>query len=44
VKTLRDEYGAGFAKGIRSDAKLETVRERTGHSLSQLVKDISKNK
>jgi hypothetical protein len=38
VKTLREEYGADFAKGYRSDTKLETVREDTGKSLSDLVK------
>lgn len=44
VKTLRQEYGDHFADGIRSDAKLETVRERTGKSLHQLVKDMPKKK
>lgn len=38
VKTLREEYGPGFAKGVRSDATLETVRERTGKSLSEILK------
>ena len=38
VSTLRDEYGAGFAAGYRSDTKLQTVREREGKSLHQLVK------
>jgi hypothetical protein len=38
VATLRKEYGPDFAKGFRSDAKLETVREDTGKSLSELVK------
>ena len=38
VKTLRQEYGDHFAKGYRSDTKLETVREDTGKSLSELVK------
>jgi len=38
VKTLRQEYGDNFAKGYRSDTKLETVREDTGKSLSELVK------
>jgi len=37
VRTLRDTYGQDFAAGFRSDAKLETVRERTGRSLSELV-------
>ncbi len=30
VGTLRDEYGADFAKGYRSDANLGTVLEREG--------------
>jgi len=38
VKTLRDEYGSHVAPGYRSDTKLETVREDTGKSLSQIVK------
>ncbi len=37
VRTLRETYGQDFAPGFRSDAKLETVRERTGRSLSELV-------
>jgi hypothetical protein len=35
---LRQEYGEDFAKGYRSDTKLETVRQDTGKSLSELVK------
>jgi hypothetical protein len=38
VRTLRETYGPDFAPGVRSDAKLETVRERTGKSLSELVR------
>ena len=38
VRTLRQEYGDGFASGYRSDTKLETVRENTGKSLSQIIK------
>lgn len=38
VRTLRKEYGAGFAEGFRADAKLDTVRESEGLSLHQLVK------
>ena len=38
VRTLRKEYGPDFAEGYRSDTKLETVREDTGKSLSELVK------
>jgi hypothetical protein len=39
VGTLRDEYGAGFAPGVRSDTRLDTLRERTGQSLSQMLKN-----
>ena len=39
VRTLRREYGDGFAEGYRSDTKLETVREDTGKSLSEIVKN-----
>jgi hypothetical protein len=39
VGTLRDEYGADFLKGYRSDAKLGTVLARDGvESLSDLLK------
>lgn len=39
VHTLRDTYGEGFAAGVRGDAHLRTVLDRTGaSSLSQLVK------
>ena len=38
VGTLRQEYGDSFAKGYRSDTKLQTVREDTGKSLSEIVK------
>lgn len=39
VRTLRQEYGEDFAKGIRSDATLGTVLERSGaESLSELLK------
>jgi hypothetical protein len=37
VRTLRETYGEDFAPGVRSDTKLETLRERTGKSLSELV-------
>jgi hypothetical protein len=42
VDTLRQEYGSDFAKGYRSDTKLGTVRDDTGKSLHQLVKDTKK--
>ena len=39
VRTLRQTYGDGFAPGVRSDMKLDTLLDRTGgKSLSQLVK------
>jgi hypothetical protein len=39
VGTLRKEYGEEFAKGIRSDATLGTVLERSGaQSLSDYLK------
>lgn len=38
VKTLRHQYGDHVAEGYRSDTKLETVREDTGKSLSQIIK------
>jgi hypothetical protein len=40
VSTLRREYGQEFAPGFRADAKLRTVRERTGKSLTELVRDM----
>lgn len=39
VSTLRETYGSDFLQEWRSDAHLETVREVTGKSLSQLVED-----
>lgn len=40
VRTLRETYGPNFAPGVRSDARLDTLRERSGgESLSRLVKD-----
>jgi hypothetical protein len=38
VRTLRQEYGPHFAEGYRSDTRLQTVRESTGRSLSELVR------
>ncbi len=39
VGTLRQTYGADFAKGYRSDAKLGTVLEGEGaDTLSELLK------
>jgi hypothetical protein len=42
VGTLRQEYGDSFATDYRSDTKLGTVRDGTGKSLHQLVKDMKK--
>jgi hypothetical protein len=39
VGTLRETYGADFARGYRSDAKLGTVLENErAHTLSELLK------
>ena len=39
VRTLRETYGPEFAKGVRGDARLDTLRERaSGQSLSKIVK------
>jgi hypothetical protein len=39
VGTLREEYGDNFAKGTRSDARLDTLLDKTGaKSLSELLK------
>lgn len=39
VRTLREEYGEGVAKGYRADAKLGTVLDKEGlASLDQLLK------
>jgi hypothetical protein len=39
VRTLRKTYGPEFAPSVRSDMRLDTLRERTGRSLSKLLKD-----
>jgi hypothetical protein len=45
IKTLRKTYGEDFAPGIRGDARLDTLRERSGgESLSKLVKDSLRGK
>jgi hypothetical protein len=39
IGKLRETYGNGFAPGVRSDMKLDTLLGRTGaRSLSQLLK------
>jgi len=39
VRTLRETYGPNFAPGVRSDARLDTLRERAGgESLSKILK------
>ena len=40
VATLREQYGAEFLSDWRSDTHLETVREETGKSLSQLLREF----
>ena len=42
VETLRNEYGPNFAPDFRSDAHLGTVRDKTGKSLHQLVREAKK--
>lgn len=42
VGTLRETYGPDFLPGVPSDTKLETIRERTGKSLSELVEEQHK--
>ncbi|MDA9390447.1 hypothetical protein WN73_07005 [Bradyrhizobium sp. CCBAU 45394] len=39
VSTLRKTYGPDFAAGVRSDMRLDTLRERMGGaSLSKIIK------
>ena len=39
VRTLRETYGPDFAPGVRSDVRLDTLRQRAGGaSLSKLLK------
>jgi hypothetical protein len=39
VGTLRKTYGPDFAQGVRSDMRLDTLRERMGGvSLSKIIK------
>jgi hypothetical protein len=38
VGTLRKTYGSDFAPNVRSDMRLDTLRDRAGTSLSRLVK------
>jgi hypothetical protein len=39
VGTLRETYGPNFAPGVRSDTRLDTLRERAGvDSLSKILK------
>jgi hypothetical protein len=40
VGTLRKTYGPDFAAGVRSDARLDTLRKRAGgESLTKIVHD-----
>jgi hypothetical protein len=43
VGTLRETYGPDFASGVRSDTRLDTLRERTGESLYQMVRNSRRN-
>lgn len=38
VGTLRKTSGPEFAPGVRSDVRLDTLRERTGGSLTRMLK------
>jgi hypothetical protein len=38
VGTLRKTYGPDFAPGVRSDMRLDTLRDRMGASLSKILK------
>jgi hypothetical protein len=38
VGTLRKTYGDDFAPGVRSDMRLDTLRDRMGGSLSKIIK------
>lgn len=38
VRTLRESYGPDFAQGVRGDTRLDTLRDRTGRSLSEMLK------
>lgn len=39
VRTLRQTYGNDFAPGVRSDMRLDTLRERlNGASLTKMLK------
>lgn len=42
VRTLREIYGPNFAPGVRSDMRLDTLREREDASLSELVRRYRK--
>ena len=44
VRTIRAEYGENKIPGVRSDAKLSTVRASTGKSLTQLVHPTPRKK
>jgi hypothetical protein len=44
VETLRATYGDDFLSDWRADAHLETVRQETGMSLSELVRQHQSGK
>jgi hypothetical protein len=39
LETLRKIYGSDFLAGVRSDAQLGTIEDRTGKTLAELVKE-----
>jgi len=43
IDTLREKYGEGFGDGIRGDAHLNTLLDRTGYdSLSEYLRNHNK--
>jgi hypothetical protein len=43
IDTLRDTYGPDFAPGLRGDAHLRTLLDRTGsNSLSDYLKNLNR--
>ncbi len=42
VRTLREIYGPNFAPDVRSDMRLDTLRDREDASLSELVRRYQK--
>jgi hypothetical protein len=44
VDTLRQKYGQDFLNEWRGDAHLETIREETNKSLSELIREHKSKK